>query len=137
MTASRYCVAVSVLCASLCVVSCGDDSAATTPTTVTSPTTVSWTTRISAKGAASRSFVTSQAGSVTVTLQSAPVALEIGVGVPAATGTGCRPAVSVMTEPSQAPQLTTQVEAGTYCVLAFDVDGLADPIPFTVQLVYP
>lgn len=136
MTALRRCAAVGVLLASVCV-SCGDESTTASPTPVTSPTTVTWTTRIGPRGSASRSFVTSQAGSVVVTLQSAPVPLEVGVGVPAANGTGCRAAVSVMAVPSDVSQLTTPVEEGTYCVLAFDVDGLADPIPFTVQLVHP
>jgi hypothetical protein len=34
-------------------------------------------------------------------------------------------------------QLTIGVEEGTYCVLAFDVGGVVDPIAFTVTLVHP
>ena len=98
---------------------------------------MSWTTHIGNNGSASRSFVTSQAGSVTVALQSAAVPLGIGVGVPGASGGGCRAAVSVTAAPNDAPQLTTAVEEGTYCVLVFDVGGIVDPIPFTLQLVHP
>jgi hypothetical protein len=86
---------------------------------------------------ATRSFVTSQAGTVTVTLQSAAVPLGVGVGVPAASGSGCRPAVSVTAAPNDAPALTAAVEEGTYCVLVFDVGAIVDPIPFTLQLIYP
>ena len=137
MTTTARCVTVCVLLASFCTVSCGDESETTAPTSVTSPTTVSWTTHLGTTGSASRSFVTSQAGTVTVTLQSAAVPLGVGVGVPAASGSGCRPAVSVTAAPNDAPQLTTAVEEGTYCVLVFDVGGIVDPIPFTLQLVYP
>ena len=135
-TATRY-ETVWVLLGSFCSASCGDESATTAPTSVTSPTILSWTTHIGTGGSASRSFVTSQAGSVTVALQDAAVALGIGVGVPGASGSGCRAAVSVTAAPNDAPQLTTAVEQGTYCVLVFDVGGIVDPIPFTLQLVHP
>lgn len=136
MTTARS-VIVWALLASVGTVSCGDEPATTAPTSVTSPTTVSWTTHVGTNGSASRSFVSSQAGSVTVMLQSADVPLGIGVGVPTASGGGCRAAVSVTAAPNNAPQLTTVVEAGTYCVLVFDVGGIVDPIPFTLQLIHP
>ena len=138
MTTAARCASVCVLLANVCSVSCGDEATTTAPTSVTSPTTVTWTTLLYAKGAASRSFVASQAGSVTVTLQSAPVPIGIAVGVPAAaSGSGCRAATSVTAASSDAPQLTIDVEEGTYCVLAFDVGGIVDSIAFTVKLVYP
>lgn len=137
MTTATRTAAVWMLLVSFCTISCGDESATTAPTSVTSPTTVTWTTHVGTNGSASRSFVTSQAGSVTVVLQDAAVALGIGVGVPGASGSGCRAAVSVTAAPNDAPQLTTAVEEGTYCVLVFDVGGIVDPMPFTLQLVYP
>ena len=136
-TAARY-ASVCLLLAVVCSVSCGDEAATTAPTSVTSPTTVTWTTLLYARGAASRSFVASQAGIVTVTLQSAAVPIGIAVGVPAAaSGSSCRAATSVTAASSDAPQLTIDVEAGTYCVLAFDVGAIVDPIAFTVTLVHP
>lgn len=138
MTTAARCASICVLLAIVCSVSCGDEAATTAPTSVTSPTTVTWTTLLYANGAASRSFVASQAGSVTVTLQSAAVPIGIAVGVPAvASGSGCRAAASVTAASSDAPLLTIGVEAGTYCVLAFDVGGIVDPIAFTVNLVHP
>lgn len=138
MTTAARCASICVLLANVCSVSCGDEAATTAPTSVTSPTTVTWTTLLYAKGAASRSFVASQAGSVTVTLQSAAVPIGIAVGVPAAaSGSGCRAATSVTAASSEAPLLTIGVEAGTYCVLAFDIGGIVDPIAFTVNLVHP
>jgi hypothetical protein len=95
-------------------------------------------TLLYAKGAVSRSFVASQAGSVTVTLQSAAVPIGIAVGVPAvASGGNCRAATSVTAAASEVPQLTIGVEAGTYCLLAFDAGGIVDQIAFTVKLVHP
>jgi hypothetical protein len=105
---------------------------------VTSPTTVTWTTLLYAKSAASRSFVASQAGSVTITLQSAAVPIGLAVGVPAvASGGGCRASTSVTAVSSEVPQLTIGVDAGTYCVLVFDVGGIVDSIGFSVTLVHP
>jgi hypothetical protein len=135
-TAARFAI-VWVLFASVGTMSCGDEPATTTPTSVSSPTTVNWTTHVGTNGSASRSFVASRAGSVTVMLRSADVPLGIGVGVPGASGGGCRAAVSVTAAPNDAPQLTTAVEEGTFCVLVFDVGGIVDPIPFTLQLVHP
>jgi hypothetical protein len=137
MTTAARCASVCVLLA-ICSVSCGDEAATTAPTSVTSPTTVTWTTLLYARGAASRSFVASQAGSVTVTLQSAAVPIGIAVGVPAvASGSSCRASTSVTAASSDAPLLTIGVEQGTYCVLVFDIGGIVDPIAFTVNLVHP
>ena len=138
MTTAARCASVCVLLASVCSVSCGDEAATTAPTSVTSPTTVTWTALLYANGAASRSFVASQAGIVTVTLQGAAVPIGMAVGVPAvASGSSCRAATSVTAASSDAPQLTIGVEGGTYCVLAFDVGGIVDSIAFTVTLVHP
>ena len=138
MTTAARCASVCLLLAVVCSVSCGEEAATTAPTSVTSPTTVTWTTLLYAKGATSRSFVASQAGIVTVTVQSAAVPIGIAVGVPAAASAGsCRAAASVTAASSNVAQLTIGVEAGTYCVLAFDVGGIVDPIAFTVTLVHP
>jgi hypothetical protein len=45
--------------------------------------------------------------------------------------------VSVTGAPIDVPVLTIAVEEGTHCVLLFDVGGVVDPIPFTLQLVHP
>ena len=136
MTRAARCACL--LLAIVCSVSCGDEAATTTATTVTSPTTVTWTTLLYAKGAASRSFVASQAGVVTVTLQSASVPIGLAVGVPAvASGATCRASASVTAAPSDTPQLTIAVGEGTYCVLVYDVGGIADSIGFSVKLVHP
>lgn len=126
---------VVLLCA-LLNVSCSDD-ATTAPTETTSPSTISWTTQLGPRGSASRSLQVDQAGTVSVTLQSAPFPVGLGIGVPQANGSGCRTTVSTTATPANSPQITTSVEVGRYCVLVFDVVGLTDPITFTVEVVQP
>ena len=122
----------------LTIAACGDDPT-TTPTATTSPTTVSWTTLLGAQGAASRSFVASQSGIASVTLQAAPVPLGIGIGVPASSESVCRPSSTVTASPGDSPQLSAAVEPGSYCVLVFDVGDIVgqNQIPFTIELVHP
>lgn len=133
--ATRLLGALSVA-AVLTSTACGND-ATTTPTATTSPTTVTWTSFVGARGAVSRSFVASQHGTVSITLQAAPVPLGIGIGVPASSQSVCRPSSSVTASPGDSPQLTAAVQPGTYCVLVFDVGGISDQISFAIQLVYP
>lgn len=125
-----------VLLLALLNVSCSDD-VATSPTETTSPSTITWTTQLGPRGSASRSLEVGQSGTVLVTLQSAPVPVGLGIGVPQANGSGCRTTLSTTATAASAPQLTTSVEEGKYCVIVFDVVGLADPITFTVEVVQP
>lgn len=125
-----------VLLSALLNVACGDD-VATAPTETTSPSTITWTTQLGPRGSASRSLQVDQAGTVSVTLQSAPFPVGLGIGVPQADGSGCRTTLSTTATPASSPQLTTSVEEGRYCVIVFDVVGLTDPITFTVQVVQP
>lgn len=127
----------AVLTCSIGLTGCGDDSVATTPTTVTSPTTVTWTTSIGPRGSASRTFTSSQPGVVSVGLQASPVALGIGIGVTPQSGGVCRPAVSMTASPGDAP-LTAPIEQGDYCVLVYDVGRIdVERLTFTLALEYP
>ena len=123
-----------VLLSALLNVACGDD-VATAPTETTSPSTITWTTQLGPRGSASRSLQVDQARAVSVTLQSAPFPVGLGIGVPQADGSGCRTTLSTTATPASSPQLTTSVEEGQYCVIVFDVVGLTDPITFTLEVV--
>ena len=68
------------LLSALLNVSCSDD-VATAPTQTTSPSTITWTTPLS-RGSASRSLEVDQSRTMFVTLQSAPVPVGLGIGVP-------------------------------------------------------
>ena len=92
-------VAVVVLLAALLNVSCGGD-VGTSPTETTSPSTITWTTQLGARGSASRSLQVDQSGTVFVTLQSAPLPVGLGIGVPQADGSGCRTTLSTTATPA-------------------------------------
>ena len=124
------------LLSALLNVSCGED-VATAPTETTSPSTITWTTQLGPRGSASRTLDVERSGTVLVTLQSAPVPVGLGIGVPQANGGGCRTTLSTNATAASSPQLTTAVEEGRYCVIVFDVVGLTNPIMFTVEVVQP
>jgi hypothetical protein len=116
--------------------SCSDNDV-TSPTDVTSPVTVNWSTLLAPGGSASRSLAVTQSGTVSVTLQSAPVPLGLGIGVPQANGSGCRTTLSTTASPGPSPQLTTAVEVGTYCVVVFDVVGITEPVTIALEVSQP
>jgi hypothetical protein len=136
MTMRPISIAGCLLLAALTSPSCSDNDV-TSPTEVTSPVTVTWSTLLVPGGSASRSLSVTQSGTVSVTLQSAPVPVGLGVGVPQANGSGCRTTLSTTASPGPSPQLTIAVEEGTYCVVVFDVLGIAEPFTFTVEVVQP
>ena len=125
-----------VLLSALLKVSCGDELA-TSPTETTWPSTILWNTQVGPRGSASRSLDVDRSGTVLVTLQSAPVPVGLGIGVPQADGSGCRTTLSTIATAASSPQLTASVEEGRYCVTVFDVVGLTDPITFMVEIVQP
>ena len=125
-----------VLLSALLNVSCGDELA-TSPTETTWPSTILWNTQVGPRGSASRSLDVDRSGTVLVTLQSAPVPVGLGIGVPQADGSGCRTTLSTIATAASSPQLTASVEEGRYCVTVFDVVGLTDPITFMVEIVQP
>jgi hypothetical protein len=115
-------------------ISCGSDPTSPT-TTVTSPVTEMWTGLIAPGGTASRSFVTSQSGTVTVTLTSVDAPLGFGIGVPRTANGGCRLTVSGFS--TDAMSLSIQADAGTYCVQLYDEGAVVKQAGFGVQIVYP
>lgn len=73
-------------------------------------------------------------------MQNSELPMGIAIGVPSADGNRCRAAVSVVTLPGDSPQLTTAVEAGTYCLLIFDVSAVGsrtNQLSVTVVLIHP
>ncbi len=138
---TRRLAVITVSAVAVLASSCSDGGTPTTSSPVTtSPTTVTYTQLFGPQGTASRSFVASQAGVVSVTLQTAPVPMGIGIGAQPASGTGCRPATSVVTPAGDSPQLATAVDAGSYCVLVFDVSdpgSRTSQLPVTIVLVHP
>jgi hypothetical protein len=117
---------------------CGSDS--TTPTTPSAPGTMSetWSGVVAPDGQTSRSFTVNQSGAITVTLTSAGTTFGLGVGLPRVTGGGCRLAVAVNASSSTTPQISTQAEAGQYCVEVYDLGTITgDPVGFALKIDHP
>ena len=117
---------------------CGDETnTATAPSTTTKPAAESWSSTLAPGGASSHSFTVTAAGTINVTMESAGSTVGLGVGLPRVTGGGCRLGVSVNTGGGSAPQITTQADAGQYCVQVFDLGTLTDPVAFTLKIDHP
>jgi hypothetical protein len=116
---------------------CGSKaSTATSPSTTTAgPET--WTSVLAPGGTSSRSFTVKAAGTISVTMTSAGTTVGLGVGLPKVTGGGCRLGVAVNAAASTTPQISTQADAGQYCVQVYDLGTLTDPIPFALKIDHP
>jgi hypothetical protein len=105
------------------------------------PVTETFENQFGVQGAASRSFVVSETGAVSVTLTAAgppsDVALGIGIGIPRSTGSGCSLSRSVTATAAATPHLTVTAEPGTYCVQVFDVGALTGDVRFSVSVLHP
>jgi hypothetical protein len=142
-----------VLCISLGLLTngaCGDDSP-TSPTD-TSTTTVSaaeptieeqFAGTLGANGSAFYSFDVTTYGTVNVTLQNVggvtgvPETVWVGLGIGVPDGTDCITTTSVNTQAGAGPQVSSVLEAGTYCARIYDVGNLAAPTPFSALIVHP
>ena len=114
---------------------CGSDTPTTPTTTTTSPVTETWTGIVGPGGTASRSFDTTQAGTLTVTLMSSDAPLGLGVGVPRNVNAGCRLTISQVDIPGLT--LSIPADAGSYCVQVFDNGDVVKQSAFSVQIVHP
>jgi hypothetical protein len=119
---------------------CGDSTTATAPT-ATSPVTETFTGQVIVGGSASHAFTAASAGTVSLTLASlgppADLVVGFGVGIPQTNGASCLLSQSVQTGAATSPQITVQVDAGTYCVRLYDLGTMKSPAAFTVTIVRP
>jgi len=115
---------------------CGS-STPTTPTAakVTSPVTETWAGVLGPAGTASHTFITSQPGTITVTMTSSDAPLGLGIGIPRAVNGGCRLATSQVDAAGLV--VSAPADAGSYCVEVFDDGSVGKQAGFAVQIVYP
>jgi len=101
--------------------------------------TATFTNTITPGGRASRSFEVSQAGTVTITLNSYSAGVEaaIGIGVLSPDGSGCRLGRIVRGLAGPSPQITTRVDPGTFCASVFDAGNLTENATFSMTIVHP
>jgi len=121
------------------IAACGSDTP-TTPTTVDPiPTTESFSSTVQRNGATTRSFSTSAQGVITVRLTSLTVdAISMGLGLglsDAATGK-CLATYTVTTSLYTGRAISVTADAGTYCIIVYDVGELGNQTNFTVSVTH-
>jgi hypothetical protein len=111
-----------------------------TPPAPEDPTTMTFASNVTVGGTASRTFTSSQPGTVSLTLESAGppsgVVLGIGVGIVRLDGS-CGLSRAVTTAAGSSPQFETPVDVGRYCVRVFDTGALTDITAFSLRVVHP
>ncbi len=120
---------------------CGESATTTSPSTTTSasPATFTFASLIGPRRSAARTFTTSVAGTITVTLSSLgdpDKVIGLGVGVSAGTAP-CSLATSVLTGPASTAQIAVSADAGSYCVQVWDPGVLTRETPFELTVVHP
>jgi hypothetical protein len=128
----------------LLTAACGNDDAATTPTTPSGPSTENFSGTLDVQGSSFYSFTTTTSGQVNITLASLVAARPgpalnnvLGLGVGAPLGTDCNVTSSVDTAPGLTAQLVTTLPPATYCARVYDVGNLTASANFTVRIVHP
>jgi len=119
--------------AAIMLAGCGSDSTPTTPTNTSKTVTENWSSVLAPGGASTRTFTVTSAGTVVVTLTAGPT-VGLGVGLPRTMGGGCRLGVSVNASPATTAQISTQADAGQYCVQVYDLGTLTDPSGFALKI---
>ena len=125
----------ALLCVVVVTSACGSDTPTTPTATTTSPATATWTGIVGPGGTVSRSFDTTLAGTLTVTLMSSDAPLGLGIGVPRNVNAGCRLTISQVDAPGLS--LSIPADAGSYCVQVFDDGSVVKQSSFSVQIVHP
>jgi len=126
-----------LIIAALVAAGCGGGNTPTTPSN-TSSRSETWSSTVAPGGQSSRSFTVDASGTINVTLTAAGApTLGLGVGLPRTTGGGCRLGVTVNASAGTTPQISTNADAGQYCVEVYDLGTITDPVGFAVKIDHP
>ena len=111
------------------------------PTLVTSPSTEIFASNLTVQGTATRSFISNNAGALTVTLTelggSSTLVAMLGVGILANDGTGCRLSGVIETTAGPNPQISTPIDAGVFCLRIADAGRFSDTVSFSIRIDHP
>lgn len=134
--ALRLTLALGVVC-----LACSNNSPTpTAPTQPTGPVTDTFASAFTVNGSASRTFRASQAGTVTITLDSVgpppTVLVGLGVGVPFVNSVPCQ-LTSSLTDAGPGAQISMHADPGSYCVKIFDVGNLVETVNFSMSITHP
>lgn len=111
---------------------------------ITSPTATpvdvnSFSSIINPGSAASRDFILTSSGTVSVTLTTttpAGVSLGLGIGIPRSNGS-CALSAGVQTVAGGSAQIALSAEAATYCAKVYDPGTVTGPTTFTILISRP
>lgn len=121
----------------------GCEEAPTAPTpAISSPVTETFSSLLSPRGAATRTFMVPDRGPVQATLTSTTpsgLTLGLGIGVPnrGASGPRCAFTVTAVVTAGASPPLSVAADAGEVCVSVFDLGTLTGQVAFSVTIVRP
>lgn len=111
------------------------------PDTILNPVTDTFSTDLGIGGTSARAFNARENGTASLTLQTIgpPPSLQVGfaLGVPRQDGTGCLVSKVVTTGAGSSPQISMQVDRGSYCVRVADIGTMTAPTSFRVEIVRP
>ncbi|MEZ5420356.1 MAG: hypothetical protein R2708_23865 [Vicinamibacterales bacterium] len=113
-------------------------TSATTTTTTTSggATTFAVASNFTVRGSASRSFESTVAGDIAVTLTDVnpDVPLGLGVGIPRPDGTGCSLTRAATVRLGTTPQITIAADPGNWCVRVWDLGFVSERVAFALEV---
>ena len=89
------------------------------------------------RGVVARTFAVSQSGNVTVTLSSITPAASVGMGLGIPNNADCILNTSLITTPGSGAEMSSNAEAGTFCVRMFDTGQLNGRVLFDVKIAHP
>jgi hypothetical protein len=102
--------------------------------------TTTFASFLSFGGSSSHTFTVSQSGTIGLTLTNVTpsVPIGIGLGIPGASTTTCSLTSSLTATAGSTPQITIPVDAGTYCVEAYDAGAVVGKgVSFSMTIVHP
>jgi hypothetical protein len=136
----RYIAGALLACGGLIGAACDSPTTPTDETTTTTTTTISYSNQLSPGLFTWRSFQISKAGTVTLQLVSLSPDTEgvVGLGLGVFDGAStCTITTELATAPGTAPQISTELASGTYCVKVTELGTLSRTQDFVVSIVTP
>ena len=138
----RRALSAAIALLAMLTLSCNRNS---TTQTVTAPTTSGSTSVFSGSivtgGTATRSFEAATAGTAIATfdfLDQSGVPLQLGMGIPRLSGSGCFLSRAVTVTPGPGSTISAPVDPGTFCVQLADTNGqIARVAAFRVSITAP
>ena len=134
----RFVTRISITSAAAALIACTACGSTTEPSS--NPTSDTYSGVLQPRGAVSRSILASKPGTITLLLNSlspADVAVGLGLGSYDASG-ACAMTTTVVTPTDAAtPQISMEVQTGTYCVRLYDTGTMVAATTFSIAITHP